>query len=42
MDKITYNQSAGRFEIDSGAIDFFSALDKKEVLTSSQRWADGV
>jgi hypothetical protein len=36
MDKISYNQSAGRFEIDSGAIDFFSALDKKEVLTSSQ------
>jgi hypothetical protein len=29
MDKITYNQGSGRFEIDSGAIDFFSALDKK-------------
>jgi hypothetical protein len=36
MDRITYNQSAGRFELDAGAIDFFSALDKKEVLTSSQ------
>jgi hypothetical protein len=29
MDRITYNQSAGRFELDAGAIDFFSALDKK-------------
>jgi hypothetical protein len=36
IDKITYDQASGRFEADEGAIDFYSVLDKKEILTSSQ------
>ena len=35
-DRVTYNQSASRFELASGVVSFNSLLDKKEELTSSQ------
>lgn len=34
--RVSYNQSVGRFELDSGVISFNSLLDKKEEITSSQ------
>jgi archaellum component FlaF (FlaF/FlaG flagellin family) len=35
-DKITYNATDATFELGEGVISFYSALDRKEILTSSQ------